>query len=77
MLSCNLPSEQTEAEWWRAGASRQVSVAPQLYTRVRMFMRTVVASRSFFSSVADTVCSAKRFSASSRDLCWNGTALAP
>jgi len=56
---------------------QQQQAVVSLRQRVEMFTRFLVASRSLYSHLPDSLCSSESLSAGDYDVCWNGTALAP
>jgi glypican 5 len=47
-----------------------------LYSRIETFMRSLMASKGFYRSLADTMCSAEKFATGTdQEQCWNGNGL--
>lgn len=51
--------------------------AGDMYARLETFMRSLMASKGFYHSLGDTMCSAEKFATGlDQDNCWNGHTLA-
>jgi len=77
-----LPTPRTESETTKETASYEDSSSEEgksqnMYSRIETFMRSLMASKGFYHSLADTMCSAEKFATGlDQDRCWNGESLA-
>ena len=54
-------------------SSSEDSKSQNMYSRIETFMRSLMASKGFYHSLADTMCSAEKFATGlDQDRCWNG-----
>nr|ANS60429.1 GPC3/5 [Platynereis dumerilii] len=54
-------------------SSSEDGKSQNMYSRIETFMRSLMASKGFYHSLADTMCSAEKFATGlDQDRCWNG-----
>lgn len=75
-----LPTPRSESETKDTSyedSSSEEGKSQNMYSRIETFMRSLMASKGFYHSLADTMCSAEKFATGlDQDTCWNGETLA-